>query len=71
MILTIALLSAPIDFSAPPIYLFSLVASCISLARVAGILLVPMSRDQRGILGFMTFVFSFPLFVASLGGYSS
>ena len=56
----------PTDFSAPPVYLFVLIHSFISLAGAAFILLVPMSLDRRRIFGFMTLVVSFPLIIVIL-----
>jgi len=56
----------PTDFSAPPVYLFVLIDSFISLAGAAFILLVPMSLDRRRIFGFMTLVVSFPLIIVIL-----
>ena len=66
MIATMKILSLPVDHSAPPIYLLFSIEAFISFAGAFCILLLPMSCERRGILGFATFVVSLALVLALL-----
>src|SRR6266705_2738899 len=66
IIATMKILSLPVDHSAPPIYLLFSIGAFISLLGALSILLLPMSRERRGILGFATFVVSLALVLALL-----
>jgi hypothetical protein len=46
----------PVDYSAPPISQALQLGSLLSLVGAFSIMLVPMNRERRGILGFATFV---------------
>jgi hypothetical protein len=58
---TIALQYQPVDHSAPPISFIFVIGSFFSLAGAFCLLWVPVNRDQRGIVGLVTFVVSVSL----------
>ena len=66
IIATMKILSLPVDHSAPPIYLLFSIGAFISFAGAFCILLLPMSHERRGMVGFATFVVSLPLILALL-----
>jgi len=66
IIATMKILSLPVDHSAPPIYLLFSIEAFISFAGAFCILLLPMSRERRAVLGFATFVVSLPWYLALL-----